>query len=204
MLNIESLGKDDLNDYDPTKDEDVIIWSKDRKLTWNDFLGIPDSKNSHTALTRSIYYHKADPIIKKNGSECEFQLGNIKTYTLFRKSGSWVKLSFLTSRNEDQLLEHEQGHFDIGEIYRRIFEAELKKEVEKIHQCRGNSIEEIQKNADRKTEKILNRLGNIVLTKRNQYNEKYENETNHGIIPDIQKKYTVDIQTQLMNNPLDT
>ena len=203
-MNIENLDKKELNNYDPTKDGDIIIWSKDRKLAWDDFVGTPDPKDGHSALTRSVYYHKADPIIKKNGKKCEYQLGNIKTYALFRKSGSWIKFTPLTEMTEDQLLEHEQGHFDIGEIYRRIFEVELLKEAKKLHECRGSGIKEIQKNADKKTEKILKRLTRIVITKRNQYNEKYEDETNHGVNYDIQKKYTKEIQEQLMKNPLDS
>jgi hypothetical protein len=201
-LKIENLNKKDLNEYDPTKDKDVIIWEKSRKLSWEDFQGIPDSKNEYGALTESIGYQKADPVTRKNENQLEFSLGNIKTYALFRKSGSWVKKSVLESQNQELILEHEQGHFDISEIFRRRFEQELRKASLKIHLCKGKNPKEIQENADRKIEKILRKIGKVVNTKRDQYNEKYENETEHGIKTEIQKKYTTEIQTLLKDSKI--
>ncbi len=152
-MKIENLNGKDLNEYDPTKDKDVIIWSKDRKLKWEDFQGIPDTKSKHIALTNSIGYQKTDPMINENGKQFEFKLGNIKTYALFRKSGSWVKESVLNTPNQDVILEHEQGHFDIGEIFRRQFENALRNASKKtihvkegiIKKCKKMQIKELKK-----------------------------------------------------------
>ncbi len=58
----------------------------------------------------------------------------------------------------------------------------------------------MQKNADKRTEKILTKIGRVVNTKRDQYNEKYENETEHGINTEIQKQYTIEIQKLLKDS----
>jgi len=196
-LKIEDLNKDALNEYDPTLDEDVIGWSKDRKLTWADFKGSPDPDDKHIALTNSIGYRKCDPEIIKNKSGYEIKLVNIKTFALFRKSSSWVKESVLSGQNRNIILEHEQGHFDISEIFRRKFEKELQIASKKTYLCRGNSPNERQSYAGKKLEKILNKIGRVVNVQRDAYNKKYEDETAHGDNSQVQKKYTSEIRSLL-------
>jgi len=82
----------------------LIPWSASRKLEWSDFKGTPDPLSHNAALTSSNIN------IDFGYDEKGFQ------YTIkcnFDKNRSWVRI-----RNND-VLAHEQGHFDIAEIYAR-------------------------------------------------------------------------------------
>lgn len=82
----------------------LIPWSAARKLTWDDFKGTPDPHSSNAALTSSNIN------IELGYNDKGFQ------YTIkctFDKNRSWVRI-----KNNDVLV-HEQGHFDIAEIYAR-------------------------------------------------------------------------------------
>lgn len=89
-----------------------IPWSTSRKLTWPDFKSRPDNNSVNAALTSSkIIFNYG------YGSEKGF------TYTIacvFDKNSSWGKIK------TDYILSHEQGHFDIAEIYARKLNKALK------------------------------------------------------------------------------
>ncbi|HEX6426379.1 MAG TPA: DUF922 domain-containing protein [Niastella sp.] len=82
----------------------LIPWSASRKLTWSDFKGTPDPHSSNAALTSSNIN------IEFGYDDEGFQYA-IKCN--FDKNRSWVRI-----KNNDVLV-HEQGHFDIAEIYAR-------------------------------------------------------------------------------------
>jgi hypothetical protein len=83
---------------------DIIPWSAGRKLTWNDFKGNPDPNSPNAALTSSNIN------IQIGYDESGFQY-SIKCS--FDKNRSWVRI------RSNEVLAHEQGHFDIAEIYAR-------------------------------------------------------------------------------------
>jgi len=87
-----------------TGSEDEIIWDSKNKLSWDDFNGIPpkDSLN-FDALTYYGYEYSLKTI---NNLPISFN-----SDLFFRKNKSWVRIK------TPLLLNHEQGHFDIAEIY---------------------------------------------------------------------------------------
>lgn len=101
---------------------DTIFWSSNRKLIWEDFMGIPDTHNSilvastHSGISFKITLVKNSiPII------------NVKSY--FIKSLSWKKIK------NKLILTHEQLHFDINELYARkirkaVDSLQFKKNIE--------------------------------------------------------------------------
>lgn len=105
------------------KNADEIIWSKDYKLTWEDFKG--KAKNSSTAGAMTISG------IRRNFSYKNGKI-TINAESIFFKKNSWVK-------DYDKIpstLEHEQLHFDIAELFARkfrkvILETRFKKNGEK-------------------------------------------------------------------------
>ena len=82
-----------------------VIWSADRKLTWEDFEGPVDEESSYAAHTWSKI---------SLGWDCD---GDVFTFTAvakFDKEQSWKKDNIT-----EYLLSHEQLHFDITEVYAR-------------------------------------------------------------------------------------
>jgi len=90
---------------------------------------------------------------------------------------SWVK----SDEKSDDLLRHEQGHFDIAEVYARKFRKKLKEEGK-----------EICKSKDPKTE-IDNRFNDIE-EEWGATADKYDSETKHGADRDKQKEWDEKIQ----------
>jgi len=92
-------------------ENDEITWSESRKLTWEDFKGIPPD----------------DPVeftVAVTCSTMDFEFHNTKNYKIeskFIKSKSW------TVTDDSKMLAHEQLHFDITELYvrkiRRSFDS---------------------------------------------------------------------------------
>ncbi len=99
----------------PKQFETQIEWSADRKLTWNDFKGKPDTENfpNTLALTNSGFGYESGVSM--------FKEGKIFVQSMFNTYDSWVVPE---GRNE-YVLRHEQIHFDITEIYSRKLRKEL-------------------------------------------------------------------------------
>ena len=88
------------------KNEELIDWNSGHRLAWNDYKGAPDP-NSDAAATTTSYLG------------IEYNLTNNKvTYKIvcrFSKNKSWGLYK------TDHILGHEQGHFDITEMFRHQF-----------------------------------------------------------------------------------
>lgn len=89
----------------------LIEWRADRKLTWSDFKATPDAKSANAALTSSS-------INMEFGYNDKSWHYSIKCR--FDKNRSWMRV-----RN-NEILTHEQGHFDIAELYARKLNKALK------------------------------------------------------------------------------
>jgi hypothetical protein len=105
--------------------EDVIYWSSDYRLTWDDFAGEPRfDYEAIGALTSSgIIHYKG----------CKDGDITFKVQAYFEKNESWVKEEALTSHH----LIHEQIHFDITELAVRRLRKSLK---ERKFKC-GEEVE---------------------------------------------------------------
>jgi predicted secreted Zn-dependent protease len=80
-------------------------------------------------------------------------------------------------------LNHEQGHYDITEIFARKMRQELS--IKKYR----------RKNVQVKIEAIMNKY----IEKKNECQDKYDIETNHSLNTDSQKKWTEYIRSQLID-----
>ncbi|TPG38197.1 DUF922 domain-containing protein [Flavobacterium pectinovorum] len=88
------------------EEKDEILWDKNRKLTWEDFKGMPDGSDS-------LIVAGTTSTIKFEYSTTKNMITNYKLVSIFIKSKSW------SITNSIQLLAHEQLHFDITELYAR-------------------------------------------------------------------------------------
>lgn len=93
--------------------QDTIHWRANYKLKWEDFQGEPD--NDSTLKTKAFSTLKIDYTTIINDSEFSY-----KVFCIFYKNESWVK------NKSVYLLQHEQGHFDIAEIFARELQEGFK------------------------------------------------------------------------------
>jgi hypothetical protein len=90
---------------------DEIPWSAARRLTWADFLGPPPAESLEAA--RTVYLLSYE-------SRCRGQEFHFSVAALFLPRQSWVRPGVLADMSERRrVLEHEQTHFDLTEVYAR-------------------------------------------------------------------------------------
>jgi len=129
-------------------DESGIPWSASRRLNWGDFKSPPDNNSANAALTSSKITFKYSYDSDKGFS---YHIGCV-----FEKNSSWGKIK------TDYILAHEQGHFDIAEIFARKLEQQLKaytfnaataqKEVPAIYQKIMTGLSAMQNQYDSETD----------------------------------------------------
>lgn len=122
--------------------DDEIKWSENRRLTWLDFQDICFGESSNSAVT--AYAIPFSFTIFQDSIFFEISC-------VFYKSKSCVKIDEVSS----YILNHEQGHFDIAEIYARklrkaLFEYSFSKNTtkEEIETLCRKFISEMEKFQD--------------------------------------------------------
>lgn len=141
--------------------ENMIPFTDNRKLTWDDFQGPPDARSSFKAKTESNLSIE----VSTKGQEV-----TITMQTCFDTKKSWVK------NKTDLLLMHERTHFDIAELWSRKFKQRLKGKTfpAKSFQSTLNSLHaDIQKEGrtmqalyDKETEHSINEKAQEKWTKK--------------------------------------
>jgi len=133
-----------------SKNEELLDWSASRKLTWNDYKASPDPNSDAAASTTSYL------AIEYNISSSSF---GYKIQSRFSKTRSWGL------HKTAYILTHEQGHFDIAEIFAR----KLNKEMSEY------------KFNKRTYQQDLNKIYNKILDEKEKMQNDYDKETNHSI-----------------------
>lgn len=156
------------------KEEKVALmeWNVDRKLSWNDFQGIPDSSDYKAVAITKI---KATPESYSNDSI----VYNIRNF--FNRQESWVKID----SSSQALLAHEQLHFDISELMAR--QTRKAYSLIDLKGLKGDYT------------KISNYFNYYTIYVADSIQKKYDTETNHGIDLEKQKFWEAYIRTELAN-----
>ncbi|MBN2571718.1 MAG: hypothetical protein JXA68_06285 [Ignavibacteriales bacterium] len=154
--------------------DSILFWNKDYSLTVNDFEGeindsimtkqfsITPSAVSYIGISTEYKYHdgKLNVIIK----------------TYFNRNKSFCRDSLIQS-----ILEHEQCHFNISELYARKMRREiLKLQIKSIY-------------SNQKFDEVIDSL-NIECVK---YNDLFDYETFYGGIESEQKKWIENVNKEL-------
>lgn len=134
------------------KNEDLLKWSPSRKLSWSDYKASPDPESDAAASTTTYL------AIEYNISNTDF---GFKISSNFSRDRSW-------GRHKDAyILSHEQGHFDIAEIFARKLYKKMseykfntrtyQKDLKKIYEDITEEKEEMQDDYDRETRHSINK-----------------------------------------------
>jgi hypothetical protein len=149
----------------PVKD-DLIAWDAGRKLTWNDYRGEPDLNTDAAASTTTLL-------------TVSYQFGrNAFKFTIssgFDPSRSWG------IHKTPYILSHEQGHFDIAEVYAR-------KLYRKLSEYRFDP---------KNYRKDLKKIYEEVIQEKEEMQNRYDEETRHSILKARQTEWLKKISTML-------
>jgi hypothetical protein len=144
--------------FSQSKSEELLDWSATRKLTWNDYKAKPDRGNDDAASTTTYLG------IEYNITSSSF---GYKIQSRFSKTRSWGRYK------DDYVLSHEQGHFDIAEIFARKLNKQMSEYV--FH---------------KKTyQQDLNTIYNDILNEKDKMQNNYDKETNHSINKEQQAEW---------------
>ena len=150
------------------KEEELLEWNETRPLTWSDYKASPDPESDAAASTTTYL------AIEYNMKGTDF---SYKIHSRFSCDKSWGL------HKTDYILSHEQGHFDIAEVYARLLHKKMsaykfdtktyRKDLKKIYEDVVKAKEEMQENYDKETNHSIYRakqaewLERIALTLKN-------------------------------------
>lgn len=132
------------------QEADLIKWCDTCKLKLSDFQGEVPENTKFGAVARTNIY---------SGEWTRKDYLKVEVYSYFNRSTSWVLPE--ERKEEEAVLKHEQGHFDITEIYCRRYKKELlengvkkwkaRREATKLYWKYYNLMIEEQKRYDEET-----------------------------------------------------
>jgi len=146
--------------------EELLDWSSNRRLTWADYKASPNP-NSDAAASTTTYLG-----IDYNISTHSF---SYKIESRFSKTRSWGL------HKTEYILSHEQGHFDIAEVFAR-------KLHKKMSEYRFNS---------KTYDKDLRKIYDEVTKEKEKTQNEYDGETRHSINKDKQAEWLKKIDKML-------
>ena len=148
-------------------DKPFIDWNANRKLTWDDFKEPPDMNAPNAALTTSAiqFNFTYDGHTLKYTITCQFD-----------ENKSWGKVK------TDYILSHEQGHFDITEIYARKLNKLLM-------EYKIDNVKTLSKD--------LNKIYQTTMHELNHYQDVYDGDTNFSINKEMQAEWLGKINKEL-------
>jgi Bacterial protein of unknown function (DUF922) len=149
-----------------SNNEELLDWSASRKLTWNDYKASPDPNSDAAASTTSYL------AIEYNITSSSFGY-NIESR--FSKTRSWGL------HKTAYILSHEQGHFDIAEIFARKLNKQMS-------EYRFNK---------RTYQQDLNKIYHDILDEKEKMQNDYDKETNHSIKKEKQTEWLEKIAKML-------
>jgi hypothetical protein len=136
-----------------------------KKLAVSDYKGVPDENSNFLARTNPVLsYQYSTPVSCGEKGKIRFTFNT----TVSLGSKSWMKVSMIRKPEVlNELLSHEQGHFDISQIFSIDLEKKLsslcfdktrfKTEIDSVFRLMNTYYDSLQKKYDADTGYMMNR-----------------------------------------------
>ena len=156
-------------------EKDIVVWSKDYRLTWSDFNAESNPavfEDSHSF----IKYRCTWTVDSENfGSEIKFRILDIVIVPEFHKHLSWVRMPMAST----ELLTHEQGHFSLKNLLEnKWFPTRGQNDEQRKQFAREDSGVMIAKEIEKLESHLLEKRHDYDLQTNFGQNEKIQNEFN--------------------------
>lgn len=146
--------------------EELLNWNTGKRLVWEDYKSRPDTRSDAAASTATylgINY-------SVSGTSLSYKIS-----CSFSKDRSWGRYK------TDYILSHEQGHFDITEIFAR----KLNKRISEYKFDKTNFKTDLQK------------IYQDILDEKEQFQNQYDDETDFSRNKDKQAEWLIKISKML-------
>lgn len=151
------------------RDKYMILWQEDKPLAWDDFMGKPEPRFAAASTSYDI--------LKTVGPE-ENKTVNVSIEAVFFKYRSWKKKNWVN----DEVLAHEQKHFDIVELYARKLRKTISETSFKNYNQLVSKIDELYDSNDKAMDK---------------YQDLYDDETDGSMNGDQQRAWQKKIMAEI-------
>jgi hypothetical protein len=152
----------------PDEKKDILVWDENRLLNWDDFRGKPEKRFAAASTHYDMY-----KTTEQKGNVVE-----VKVEAVFLCTKSWKKMSWCSQ----SVLDHEQKHFDIDELYAR----KLRK---LIQERKYVSYENVKTVSDS--------LYDVIDKEMDVYQDKYDDETDSSMNGEKQREWQKKITGEL-------
>jgi hypothetical protein len=105
-------------------DGGILFWNKNFRLGFDNFKAVPTVNDTSMIRTGKIYSAHRLGVISKSIDVKLINKGGKTTFTIY--AGMNQNQSWIRNTGDTVTLKHEQGHFDICEIYARMLRKEIK------------------------------------------------------------------------------
>ncbi len=155
-----------LTSFSQGNEEELISWNEEKKLNWADYKGTAKPGTDAAASTATYL-----------GIEYNFNSKGFgyKITCSFSKTKSWGL------HKTDYILGHEQGHFDIAEIFARKLNKSMS-----VYKFNKNSFTE-----------DLRKIYETITSEKEEMQNDYDSDTNHSIDKEKQKEWLKKIDQSL-------
>ncbi len=154
--------------------DSIIKWETNKKLIWSDFLGVADENVFGYAMTSyKIEVIPSEVMVDENNNIQNYETLNVVVN--FYKYHSWY------IKDDIDLLNHEQLHFDIAEIFARKMRKYFK---------------ELQLNQVTQFSSYIE-CYNLFWEESRTYQKLYDSETRHGLDKEKNKQWSIKIKEEL-------
>ncbi len=155
-----------------------LPWRADRPITWDDFWAPPpaDRDPQDAAGIAMVLDYQLEPVVTQEGREWRARVASLVVTAAMERDRSWA----LADRRTAAGLAHEQRHFDLAELYRRLLEAALR------------GLSGTGSSAHEATQHLLNQARSVfheVMDRHSAVQAQYDRETNHGRDPTRQAEW---------------
>ncbi|MBS1587038.1 MAG: DUF922 domain-containing protein [Bacteroidetes bacterium] len=154
---------------DNDNDTNVIEWSAARKLAWDDFQGRVPAVALEAALSQCGFGYATNSVTKR-------ETLIVTVSARFYRNESWSR----ADKRSIRLLQHEQRHFDLCELYARKLRQQLASE-----HYTGTDMKKVDK------------LYDTLMGALNKAQQEYDDETTHGLNTDKQNEWNDRIAKEL-------
>jgi len=167
----------------------LIIWSKVRRLKWNDFKKNPAPEDKASASLAIGF--ESRPVIEhfKVRGKFRFKIRDMQFHAVFISDLSWV-VKNIDKKDSVLLLKHEQGHFDLAEeIVRKTRIKTTNRFQNRSFVAKGKNEDNAKKDAVLQVSKIRKKVEDKLQDEFKSQETEYDYKTNHGLIIKSQEAY---------------
>lgn len=169
-------------------ENNVVVWSKDSFLAWSDFKAESNPaifEDSHSVIKYQFTWTVNSDKVENN---ILFFIENIQLSVDFHSVLSWVRIS----QTNDELLKHEQGHFDLAELVKRENLENLENNFyKKQFPTRGQNEEQRKQFAKEDSGKMIAKEIEKLTQLLSQRRQEYDHRTNFGQNLEKQSEYNL-------------